>query len=77
MFKSIGFAFVFVVLFACDCFENVQAEDPGKQADEFSDDGADTKVSFQRNDHYSVPEDDSVAKDQDEIPLDVHADKEG
>ena len=39
MFK-LGFAFLFAVFFACNCYENSQAEDPAEKQDDVISEGA-------------------------------------
>ena len=39
MFK-LGFAFLFAVFFACNCYENSQAEDPAEKQDDVIAEGA-------------------------------------
>ena len=74
MFK-LGFAILFVIFFACDCFENLQVGDPENGEDVVSDDEAGAREPSQRD--YDA-EDDGAVEDEDETQTDVYAqNKEG
>ena len=59
MFRLKGLAFLFVLFFACNLFNNLQAEDPGKQEDVFSEEGAGLRKPSE-NDGAGVTEDSGV-----------------
>ena len=63
MFRLKGLAFLFVLFFACNLFNNLQAEDPGKQEDEFSEEGAGLGEPSE-NDGAGITDDNGVKVDE-------------
>ena len=55
---KLGFTFLFVAFFACNFYENSQAEEPGKQRDIISEEGG-SRESSEKDDGGFDVEDDS------------------
>lgn len=66
MFRFIGLAFLSVLFFACNLFNNLQAEDPGKQEDVFSEEGAGLREPSE-NDVAGITEDNGETRLIDDI----------
>ena len=62
MFRFIGLAFLSVLFFACNLFNNLQAENPGKQEDVFSE-GAGLREPSE-NDGAGITDDNGVKVDE-------------